>query len=61
MTLLSGNRRLALVDGRIVGPGDRLGRDLVVEVGAWEVVFSDANGSLRRVPFRAIAPGVSLK
>jgi hypothetical protein len=61
LTLVSGDRRLAIVDGRIVGPGDRAGRDLVVEVGERDVLFADVDGGLRRVPFRAVAPGVLLR
>jgi hypothetical protein len=47
--LISDDRRLAIIDGRIIGPGDRIGQDTVIEIGEREVRFTDAQGRQVRV------------
>jgi len=59
--LISNDRRLAMIDGRIVGPGDRIGRDLVMEIGERDVVFADAAGREGRVHLWAATPGVFIR
>jgi len=59
--LVSNDRRLAIIDGRIVGPGDRVGRDVVMEIGEREVVFADAAGREGRVQLWAATPGVFVR
>ena len=55
--LVSSDRRLAIIDGRIVGPGDRVGGDIVTEIGEREVVFADAAGREGRMQLWAATPG----
>jgi hypothetical protein len=48
--LISPSRRLAVVDGRIVGVGDTVGLYTVAEIEQSAVVFTLAGGERRRVP-----------
>jgi len=59
--LVGTDRRLALVNGRIVGPGDRVGTAVVAEIHPRLVVLRDASG--RRIPLQlaAPAPGAELR
>ncbi len=59
--LISNGRRLAIIDGRIVGPGDRVGRDVVIDIGEREVTFADATGREGRVQLWAEKPGVVVR
>ncbi len=45
--ILFGDRKLAIVNGRIVQPGDEIGGAQVIDITATTVVFKDANGRLR--------------
>jgi hypothetical protein len=47
--LYSDDRRLAIVDGRIVGEGDLVGDVRVVEITSSAVLFRDPQGRLRRL------------
>jgi hypothetical protein len=47
--LVSGGRRFARVDGRIVGPGDRLGSWIVKSIDSEAVIVADASGRTRRI------------
>ncbi len=47
--LVSPDRRLALVDGRIVGPGDRLDGATVVDIAADGVLVEEGLGRRRRL------------
>jgi hypothetical protein len=47
--LFSANRRLAVVDGKIVGIGDALGTSRVVDITRDAVTFKTASGEQRRV------------
>lgn len=59
--LLAPERRLALVDGRIVGPGDRVGGVTVVDITEEAVVFTDAQGRRQRMELPRAAPGVVVR
>jgi len=48
--LYSASRRLAIVDGRIVGVGDAVGDYTVVEIEKGAVVFAAPSGERLRVP-----------
>jgi hypothetical protein len=48
--LFSSTRRLAIVDGRIVGVGDSIGVFKVADIEQGAVVFSLSSGERRRVP-----------
>jgi hypothetical protein len=48
--LYSSGRRLAVVNGAIVGAGDRVGRYVVSEIADDGVLLRDAAGGVRRVP-----------
>jgi hypothetical protein len=50
--LVSGDRRLAVVNGRIVGVGDWVGDVRVVEIAPTEVVLRDRLGRLRSAVLR---------
>ena len=50
--LVSGGRRLAVVDGRIVGPGDLLGATTVRSIEPEAIVIAGPDGRARRVPVR---------
>jgi hypothetical protein len=54
--LFSANRRLAIVDGRIVGVGDAAGAYTVVEIEKGAVVFSAPSGERVRVFVHATEP-----
>jgi len=47
--LISAGRRVALVDGRIVGPGDRLAAGVVQSIEPDALVFAGPDGRSRRV------------
>ncbi len=59
--LLSDDRRLALVDTRIVGPGDRLDGLTVAEVAADRVVLRDTAGRRRTLPVGLAPRGVTVR
>ena len=48
--LTASDRRLAVVDDRVVGPGDTLGAYVVLEVQADGVIVEDGAGATRRLP-----------
>jgi hypothetical protein len=50
--LLSANRRLALIENRIVGVGDQVGDFKVVQIDRDAVIFTTAAGERRRVTIR---------
>ena len=54
--LFSSTRRLAVVDGRIVGVGDQVGVYKVAEIELGAVVFSLATGERRRVSVHGTVP-----
>jgi len=54
--LYSGRRRLAIVDGRIVGVGDAVGDYTVADIEKGAVVFTTPSGGRLRVPVHATAP-----
>jgi hypothetical protein len=54
--LYSASRRLAIVDGRIVGVGDAVGDYTVTEIEKGAVVFTGPSGERLRVPVHATAP-----
>jgi hypothetical protein len=54
--LYSAGRRLAIVDGRIVGVGDAVGDCTVADIGKDAVVFLAPSGERLRVPIHATAP-----
>ena len=47
--LYSNDRRLAIVDGRIVQPGDDVRGARVIEIAPGEVLLRDAQGRVRRL------------
>jgi hypothetical protein len=51
--LFSENRRLAIVDNRIVGVGDEVRGARVIEITATAVMLRDAQGRLRRLTLGA--------
>jgi hypothetical protein len=55
--LHSATRRLAIVNGRIVGVGDAVGDYTVADIEKDAVVFTAASGERLRVPVHATAPG----
>ncbi|MGE5199728.1 MAG: hypothetical protein ACM3H9_08810 [Rhodospirillaceae bacterium] len=55
--LYSAGRRLAIVDGRIVGVGDAVGGYTVADIGKDAVVFTAPSGERLRVPIHAASPG----
>jgi len=58
--LFSSTRRLAIVDGKIVGVGDMVGMYRVVEIEHAAVVFALPDGGRRRVPVHgAMAAGLT--
>jgi hypothetical protein len=57
--LISDGRRLARVDGRIVGPGDRVPAGTVQSIEPDAVVFAGPDGRLRRVEI--VRPGVGAR
>ena len=57
--LISDGRRLARVDGRIVGPGDRLPAGIVQSIEPDAVVFAGPDGRSRRVEIAR--PGVGAR
>jgi len=52
--LFSPDRKLAIIDGRIVGPGDDVRGARVIDITPTAVLLRDAQGRLRRL---ALAPG----
>jgi hypothetical protein len=56
--LISGDRRVARIDGRIVGVGDRVGSDLVESIEPGVVVLVTDNGGRRRVELDQPSAGV---
>jgi len=54
--LYSAKRRLAIVDGRIVGVGDAVGDYTVADIQKDAVVFAVPSGGRLRVPVHATAP-----
>jgi len=54
--LFSSTRRLAVVDGRIVGVGDQVGVYKVAEIEQGAVVFSLTTGERRRVSVHGAVP-----
>ena len=54
--LFSSTRRLAVVDGKIVGVGDQVGVYKVAEIELGAVVFSLATGERRRVSVHGTVP-----
>jgi hypothetical protein len=56
--LISGDRRVARIDGRIVGVGDRLGSDVVESIEPGVVVLVTDNGGRRRVELDQPSAGV---
>jgi hypothetical protein len=50
--LYSPQRRLAIVNGRIVGVGDRIGSVTVVGIGPREVIVQSADGTTRTLELR---------
>ena len=54
--LLSANRRLALIENRIVGVGDQVGDFKVVQIDRDAVIFTTAAGERRRVTIRGPVP-----
>lgn len=59
--LIGPERRLALVDGRIVGPGDRVDRETVIEIADGAVILADGAGRRRRVELQGVTPGVVMR
>jgi len=55
--LYSATRRLAIVDGRIVGIGDAVGGYTVADIEKDAVVFTAPSGERLRVPVHATASG----
>lgn len=53
--LISSDRRLAVIDGVVVGVGDRVGQRVVARIDSEVVVFREPSGRLIRVPVRAKA------
>jgi hypothetical protein len=51
--LFSDDRKLAIIDGRIVGVGDEVRGARIVEIGASAVMLRDALGRLRRLTVSA--------
>jgi hypothetical protein len=51
--LYSSDRRLAIIDGRIVGPGDDVRGARIVEIDPASVLLRDGNGRLRRLTLGA--------
>jgi Tfp pilus assembly PilM family ATPase len=56
--LISGDRRVARIDGRVVGVGDRVGFDVVESIEPGVVVFVTDNGDRRRVALDQPSAGV---
>jgi hypothetical protein len=54
--LYSAGRRLAIVDGRIVGVGDSVGDYAVADIEKGAVVFTAPSGERLRVPVHATVP-----
>jgi hypothetical protein len=54
--LYSASRRLAIVDGRIVGVGDTVGDYRVADIEKGAVVFTAPSGERLRVPVHATEP-----
>ena len=54
--LYSAARRLAIVNGRIVGVGDAVGEYTVADIEKGAVVFTTPSGERLRVPVHATAP-----
>jgi hypothetical protein len=59
--LVSADRRLALIDGHIVGPGDRLDGVTVVDIAADGVVIEDGAGRRYRLAAGVVARGVVVR
>jgi hypothetical protein len=51
--LYSPDRKLAIVDGRIIGAGDDVRGARVIEITPTAVLLRDAQGRLRRLPLAA--------
>ena len=52
--LISSDRRLAVINGSVVGPGDKVGNRVVVRIEADAVVFREPSGTDVRVPVRSL-------
>jgi hypothetical protein len=52
--LISSDRRLAVINGSVVGPGDKVGTRVVVRIEADAVVFREPSGSDIRVRVRSL-------
>ena len=59
--LVGDDRRLALVDGRIVGPGDRVGGAVVMDIGPRTVDVREAGGGRRRLELARPAPRAEVR
>jgi len=59
--LVGADRRLALVDGRIVGTGDRVGSAVVMAIEPRAVVLRAAGGARRTLELARPAPGAKLR
>jgi len=59
--LVGADRRLALVDGRIVGTGDRVGDAVIMAIRARAVELQDASGARRTLELARPAPGAELR
>jgi hypothetical protein len=51
--LYSPDRKLAIIDGRIVGPGDEVRGARVIDITPAAVMLRDAQGRLRRLALGA--------
>jgi hypothetical protein len=52
--LISSDRRLAVINGSVVGPGDKVGTRVIVRIESDAVVFRDPSGADVRVPVRSL-------
>jgi hypothetical protein len=59
--LYSASRRLAIVDGRIVGVGDTVGGYRVADIEKGAVVFTAPSGERLRVPVHATGPADAVR
>lgn len=59
--LVGPDRRLALLDGHIVGPGDRLDGQVVEDVAADTVILRDAGGRRRAIRVGPAAKGLVVR
>jgi hypothetical protein len=59
--LVGADRALALVDGRIVRVGDRIGSAVVLAIGPRVVEVREADGGRRTLELARPAPGAELR